>query len=169
MSSVLKVDAIQNTAGTSALTIDSNGFVLPKAVAFSARLSTTQSISASTWTKITFNTEDFDTASQYDHSNSKFQPTIAGYYQINASLAWLAGASTAALTRFYKNGSHYKNGAYLYHGSQALDDYQVESSVLVHMNGSSDYFEIYGYNIGTSNTISGGGEISYFQGFLVGV
>ena len=36
MSSVLKVDAIQNTAGTSGLTIDSYGFVLPKAVAFSA-------------------------------------------------------------------------------------------------------------------------------------
>ena len=34
MSSILKVDAIQNTAGTSGLTIDSNGFVLPKAVAF---------------------------------------------------------------------------------------------------------------------------------------
>ena len=169
MSSILKVDTIQNTGGTTGLTIDSNGFVLPKAVAFSARLSGTQSISASTWTKITFNTEDFDTASQYDHSNSKFQPTIAGYYQINASLAWLDGASTAALTRFYKNGSWYKNGAYLYHGSQALDDYQVESSVLVYMNGSSDYFEIYGYNIGTSNTISGGGETSYFQGFLVGV
>ena len=122
MSSILKVDTIQNTGGTTGLTIDSNGFVLPKAVAFSAYMSGTQSISASTWTKVTFNTEEYDTASQYDHSNSKFQPTIAGYYQINAALAWMDGASTAALSRFYKNASNYKNSAYLYHGSQALDD-----------------------------------------------
>jgi len=169
MSSILKVDTIQNTGGTSGLTIDSNGFVLPKAVAFSAYMSGTQSISASTWTKVTFNTEEYDTASQYDHSNSKFQPTIGGYYQINAALAWMDGASTAALSRFYKNGSNYKNSAYLYHGSQALDDYQVESSVLVYMNGSSDYLEIYAFNVGTANTISGGTTQSYFQGFLVGV
>jgi len=169
MSSVLKVDAIQNTSGTSGLTIDSNGFVLPKAVAFSAYMSGTQSISASTWTKVTFNTEEYDTASQYDHSNSKFQPTIAGYYQINSALAWMDGASTAALARFHKNGGHYKNSAYVYHGSQELDDYQVESSVLVHMNGSSDYLEIYAFNVGTANTITGGSAFSYFQGFLVGV
>ena len=169
MSSILKVDTIQNTGGTSGLTIDSNGFVLPKAVAFSAYMSGTQSISASTWTKVTFNTEEYDTASQYDHSNSKFQPTIAGYYQINAALAWMDGASTAGLSRFYKNGSNYKNSAYLYHGSQSLDDYQVESSVLIHMNGSSDYLEIYAFNVGTANTISGGTTQSYFQGFLVGV
>ena len=59
MSSILKVDTIQNTGGTTGLTIDSNGFVLPKAVAFSAYMSGTQSISASTWTKVTFNTEEF--------------------------------------------------------------------------------------------------------------
>ena len=169
MSSILKVDTIQNTSGTTGLTIDSNGFVLPKAVAFSAYLSGTQSISASTWTKVTFNTEEYDTASQYDPSNSKFQPTIAGYYQINAALAWMDGASTAGLSRFYKNGANYKNSAYLYHGSQSLDDYQVESSVLIHMNGSSDYLEIYAFNVGTANTISGGTTQSYFQGFLVGV
>ena len=170
MSSVLKVDAIQNTSGTSGLTIDSNGFVLPKAVAFSAHKNgTNQSISAATWTKITFGTEEYDTANQYDASNSKFQPTIAGYYHVNCSLAWFQGASTAALFAYWKNGSNFRNGSYLYHGSQALDDYQVESSVLVYMNGSSDYLEIYAFNVGTANTISGGTTQSYFQGFLVGV
>ena len=79
MSSVLKVDAIQNTAGTSGLTIDSNGFVLPKAVAFSAYLSANQSLTAATWTKAAFNTEDFDTNKDFDTSNNRFQPSIAGY------------------------------------------------------------------------------------------
>lgn len=169
MSSVLKVDAIQNTSGTSGLTIDSNGFVLPKAVIFSAIMSGNQSISNSTWTKVLFNTEEYDTASQYDHSNSKFQPTIAGYYQINSALSWFNGASTAALSRFYKNGSHYKNSAYLYHSDQSLDDYQVEGSMTVYMNGSSDYLEVYAFNVGTANVISGAGGNSYFQGFLIGV
>ena len=71
MSSILKVDTIQNTGGTTGLTIDSNGFVLPKAIAFSACKSSDQSLTASTWTKITFDTEEFDTASFYDTSTSR--------------------------------------------------------------------------------------------------
>ena len=85
MSSVLKVDAIQNTAGTSGLTIDSNGFVLPKAVAFSVYKSASNLTSA-TWTEVTWDTEEFDTDTGLSNtSNSRFEPQIAGYYQINFS------------------------------------------------------------------------------------
>ena len=169
MAATLKVNTIQHTGGTTGITINSNGFVIPKAVVFSAYIGGNQSISASTWTKVTFNTEEYDTASQYDHSNSKFQPTIAGYYLISASLAWMQGASTAGLAKFYKNGAAYKNGAYIYHADQSLDDYQNYASITIHMNGSSDYLEIYAFNVGTSNTIQGGLDQSSFQGFLIGV
>ena len=170
MSSILKVDEIQNTGGTTGLTIDSNGFVLPKAVAFSAHKNgTSQSISGATWTKITFGTEEYDTANQYDATNSKFQPTIAGYYHVNCSLAWFQGASTAALFAYYKNGSNFRNGSYIYHSDQSLDDYQVENSTMVYMNGSSDYLEIYAFNVGTSNVISGASTQAFFSGFLIGV
>ena len=169
MSSVLKVDTIQNTGGTTGLTIDSNGFVLPKAVAFSAYLSANQSLTAATWTKAAFNTEDFDTNSDFDTANDRFQPSIAGYYQINCSFAWLNGTSTAGLMEFRKNGSMHRRGAYTYHLGQNLDDYQLEGSIMVYMNGSSDYFEAWAFNVGTSNILSGGVTNSFFQGFLVGV
>ena len=73
MTSIIKVDNIQNTSGTTAITIDSNGFPLPKAMAFSATKSTTQSMASGTWTKITFDTEEFDTGNMYDASTSKFE------------------------------------------------------------------------------------------------
>ena len=71
--------------------------------------------------------------------------------------------------KFKKNGSTFKQGAYTYHSDQSLDDYQLEASVMVYMNGSTDYFEAWAYNIGTANILNGGLSNSYFQGFLVGV
>ena len=81
----------------------------------------------------------------------------------------LQGASTAGLMEFRKNGSMHRRGAYTYHLDQSLDDYQLEGSIMVYMNGSSDYFEAWAFNVGTSNILSGGVTNSYFQGFLVGV
>ncbi len=42
MSSILKVDEIQNTGGTTGLTIASSGIILPKAVAFQMHPTSTQ-------------------------------------------------------------------------------------------------------------------------------
>jgi len=41
-------------------------------------------LTSSTWTKIVFNTEVFDTNNNFDSTtNYRFTPTVAGYYQIN--------------------------------------------------------------------------------------
>ena len=54
--------------------------------AFSAYQSTQQTgISSATFTKVNFQTEEFDTNSNF--ASSTFTPTIAGYYQIN-SVIW---------------------------------------------------------------------------------
>jgi hypothetical protein len=49
---------------------------------FSVYKSSTQTISHNVDTKITFDTEDFDTNNIC--SNSTFTPSVAGYYQVNA-------------------------------------------------------------------------------------
>jgi len=167
MSSILKVDTIQNTGGTTGLTIDSNGFVLPKAVAFSAIKSSAQSMTSATWTKVTFETEEFDTAGFYNTSTSRFQPTIAGYYHITATLAFMSGVGNATLSRIYKNGSWFKNGTYHYMTQSHLDDIMGYTSILLYLNGT-DYIELYGFGIGITS-LSGGTEYSTFQGHLVGV
>ena len=166
--SVLKVDQIQNTGGTTALTINNNGFVIPKAVAFSVYKSGNQSMSSGTWTEVTWDTEEFDTAGFFNTSNSRFEPQIAGYYQINFSINQSTGTGNAILARLMKNGSTYRFGSYHYHSSSEIDDYQQWASMMVYMNGSSDYLTVDAFGIGLT-TVNGGSTQSNFQGYLVGV
>jgi hypothetical protein len=47
--------------------------------AFSAYMGSNQSVTQATATKCTFNTEAFDTNSNYDTGTYRFTPTVAGY------------------------------------------------------------------------------------------
>jgi len=118
---------------------------LPKGPAFSVLFGSTQSFSASSWTKIQYDTEDFDTNSNYSTANNRFTPTIAGYYQVNANIRfnYLGSAGDATYLALYKNGSAWTttsrlNGTGLY-GSLSL-------SSIVYLNGTSDYVEMYGWS-----------------------
>ena len=73
--------------------------------AFSAYVNVAQSISAATWTKITFQAKSYDTANCYDNTtNYRFTPNVAGYYYMTAS-AYVSGGTTAELAlTFKKNG-----------------------------------------------------------------
>lgn len=129
--------------------------------AFSAYLSASQAISAGTYVKIPFNTEEFDTNSNYDNAtNYRFTPTIAGYYQISAT-ANPSNGSTRSVIAMYKNGSEFKRGI---DSSTALNIIIVNS--LVYANGSTDYFEIYLYTTATGTNLGGGANNTYFSGFL---
>jgi len=166
--SVLKVDSIQNTGGTTALTINGNGFVIPKAVAFSVYKSGNQTISSGTWTEVNWDVEEFDTAGFFNTSNNRFTPQIAGYYQINFSVNQSSGVGNAVLSKLMKNGVTHRFGSYHYHSASNIDDYQQWASIMVHMNGSTDYLTVQAFGIGLE-TINGGSTQSNFQGYLVGV
>ena len=82
MSSIIKVDQIQNAAGTTGLTIDSSGRVLqPAKPCFTATL-TNGDISATN--DLVFNNEVFDIGGNYSTSTGKFTAPITGIYW----LAW---------------------------------------------------------------------------------
>ena len=55
MASILNVDKIKNAAGTSAITINSSGLVIPKAVAFQVEATDTN---AKLYSTIAFDTEE---------------------------------------------------------------------------------------------------------------
>ncbi len=153
--------------GTGDLTIQQNGVTVNKitvAPAFSAaRTGSDQTISATTWTKVQFNTEAFDTNNNYDpSSNYRFTPTVAGYYQINA-LVLLGGSGLNGYIQIYKNGSGFQYGCTTPTGSGASGQLQVVNS-LAYANGTTDYFEIYAYSGGTN--ITGGTNVSHFSAFL---
>lgn len=132
--------------------------------AFSAYANNAQTISGNVNTKIQYNTERFDTNSNYDSTtNYRFTPTVAGYYQINATMTFSGTAGAYTILNFYKNGSMYwgtntqrSNANY---NAMFLSD-------VIYFNGSTDYLEVYGYDNATSNTIVGS-TINTFSGVLV--
>jgi hypothetical protein len=136
--------------------------------AFSAYASATQTVSPTTQTKIIFDTERFDTNNNF--ASSRFQPSVAGYYQISANVCF--GNNTTG------DGSYlmiYKNSICVYFSSAAASDntYSVPVvSTVIHMNGSTDFVEIYQYQSGavsrtTILTVFGANDGVNFSGALV--
>jgi hypothetical protein len=117
--------------------------------AFSAYPTVAQTIAYNTNTKVVFNAEDFDTNNNFDSTtNYRFTPTVAGYYQINANVYW-----TGTATRNYFFASYlYKNGVANKRVAQSIvlgsgGDFSSNLSNVVYMNGSTDYLEIYCYQV----------------------
>ncbi len=154
------------TSGNDALTVDSSqvvnftkqfqiGGVLPPV--FSAYNNASQSISSNTLTKILFQLEDFDTNNNF--ASSRFTPTVAGYYQINAGLNIAPAASGVAAVAIYKNGNEWQSGSQIpMNGTYSV---RPVVSTVIYFNGSTDYVEIYGLqisggslNVGTNVTIA---------------
>ena len=118
--SKLETNTIDTVSGTTNLVIGStnsstvtfeNGAVTGHMYpAFEAYLSSDQTVTSGTTTKVEHNTESFDTDNCYDNStNYRFTPTVAGKYYVYATVRGSAGASTLDLemTAIYKNGSTY--------------------------------------------------------------
>jgi len=140
--------------------------------AFSAYLASDQSVTTNTWTKVTINTEEFDTNSNFDSStNYRFTPTVAGYYQINASVRFTGGNyNNQVLASIYKNGSAFKNAALSTNAGigLVLNQPAITISALIYLNGSTDYVELYANNTnGTTPQIFGGQVHTYFSGAMV--
>lgn len=120
--------------------------------AFRAHNNATQSISQTTYTKVLFQVEDFDTASCF--ASSRFTPNVAGYYQVNAVVSHnFSGANGGAIrTLIYKNGT-----AQIYSqvsvNSSAGPYGGVAVSDLLYLNGSTDYVEVYAWNTNATPTI----------------
>lgn len=150
---------VQNTAFT--------GTAYPTGPAFGAYLSSNQSISSGVTTKISFDTEEFDTNNNF--ASSRFTPTVAGYYQINAASYIQTTANTqspVSAIYIYKNGSINKQGGAYYNGTTGGTALGAPVSTLVYCNGTTDYIEVYGITYGTSPVFTGGAFLTYINGYL---
>lgn len=131
------------------------------APAFSAYQSTSQSISANTWTKLNFQTKEFDVATNYDASAMRFTPSVAGYYQVNANA--LGNQNAQVITAIYKNGTEFKRGSQVY----STTGQGSNVSTIVYLNGTTDYVECWFYSAGTTQTIQAYQSITYFQAAMI--
>jgi hypothetical protein len=149
------VITLPTTSGTMALT--------SAAPAFSVYLASNQSVTASTWTKVTYDTEEFDTNSNF--ASNRFTPTVAGYYQINACIAQDASGTNPTYSgiAIYLNGSAIKTN---YIGTGPVAIASVVSTI-VSMNGSTDYIEIYGFNQSATARFKGGQASTYCSGAMI--
>ena len=95
MASTLKVNEIQHTGGTSAMTVDSSGRILqPAKPSFKAYMTGDQSApSQSTFTTIQFNAENHDIGGNFNTSNYTFTTTVSGTYYFYVSYSYVPGAS----------------------------------------------------------------------------
>jgi hypothetical protein len=130
--------------------------------AFSAYQSSAQTLSSATYTKLQFQSKEFDTNSNFDNAtNYRFTPTVAGYYLVTACFVVATTATTIAL-QFYKNGSNFKWG----YGNFATTSSNGIGSALIYCNGSTDYIEVYGY-VGIGQALVANNASTYFQASMV--
>ena len=116
MASILKVNNIQNSGGTAAVTIDSNGrTTFPQKIAFKAGIATNFNPGTASRTKIPFvlsglGTRNFNHGSGFDASNNRFTAPIAGTYWFSAQ-CYLANHDTNYhILRFTGNDNSFVYG-----------------------------------------------------------
>jgi len=126
--------------------------------AFSAWQSSAQTLTSNVLTKILYQSELWDTNSNYDTSTSRFTPTVAGYYQINAAVC-TGASSSQQLLAIYKNGALYQRN-----DIPSININQISS--IVSLNGSTDYIEIYA-SFGTGQITSANVNLNWFNAALV--
>lgn len=149
-------------AGTNTLTLPaSTANVNVVGPAFSAH-GPAQTIGNASWTKLTFNTEEFDTDGKF--ASDRFTPTVAGYYQISGGL-YFGATSGACVINIYKNGVGNKRGAQ----GTGVTGFGMATGVsaLIYLD-ADDYVELYVYqNSGGSTNTGAGGELKFFQGTYI--
>ena len=137
-------DGLKLESDTSGIVeIQNNGttIITSSQPSFSARITSAQSVSANTYTKMACATEDWDTDSKYDATtNYRFTPTVAGYYQFN--LAMRSNSTGTNIIALYKNGSIWKR--------KITAGHQYAQLSIIAVSNATDYFEAYGYTSGTS-------------------
>lgn len=152
------------TNASGAITVANSQNTGPK---FSYYSSSTQTLTTGTATKVVFATQDFDNTSGMYASN-RFTPTVAGYYQFTAVLAWFPSVVGVIQSNFYKNGAAWISGANNPDNTNGVS--QIITGV-IYCNGSTDYVEVYavqtsGANLNIYASSSTNGTV--FQGVFIG-
>ena len=124
---------------------------------FSAYQSSAQTLATATYTKITVDTEEYDTNNNF--ATSRFTCTVPGYYLFTAGIT-VGATRTEILPVLYKNGSAYRN-----FGEDTTASGSASGSMLIKLD-ATDYVEFYAY-FAVGQVTTAGSLYTYFQGHLV--
>lgn len=132
---------------------------LNSTVAFLAWAGAGTSINPSTFTKIAFNTEEFDLGN--DFASNTFTAPVAGIYWFGARIDVNTTTSIRSFTTLYKNGSEYIRGN---DGLGARGQY-VGGIIRL---AAGDTVDVYHWNDNGNNSAGGNQYLSWFSGYLIG-
>ena len=156
------------------LSVDGSGnlkFIYPSGYgAFHVYMNGQQEITNDAQEVIEFAHETFDTQNWWDTSTYKYTPQVAGIYFFNLKIEWNSSYVDSKATKL--RAKIYKNTTELTDQYMGIDDVYGSISntisILVEMNGSSDYiqFKVYGHtDDGTDPRIMGDAGGFYTQAF----
>lgn len=169
--SKIYVNNIHNKAGTHAMSINSTGLILPKAVAFQVTASNTdQTGSAGATVVVQWEDVDLDTGGYWDSSNHRYKPLIAGWYNFWGSIRFQVTRGQYVAVNLRKNGNRVHmlqinstSGSHQYIGNGSVPI----PTGLVYLNGSTDYVDV-GFEHEYAATIHDADSVnSLFGGALV--
>ena len=123
-------------------------------------------ISSATYTKVGMDRVVIDTHDYFDTANNRYLPLIAGYYIISVSIRQEGGNNTYVQPTVYKNGALAGGNADI-PSSNAYSCPYTQS--VIHLNGSTDYVEAWGYTSHSSGTGIWGyvNNTTRMDGFLI--
>jgi hypothetical protein len=134
--------------------------------AFSVGLSGNQTLTNNTWTKITFDSEEFDVGSNF--ASNKFTAPSAGKYVFtHAIYMWISGGSDWEnySIKFYKNGGAV-NSTYSQFSLQSANflEVAIPASYVLDLS-ANDYIEVYAKLSSPGASSRQVDAVSRFQGY----
>lgn len=160
-----EVVPLVQSASTKKISINDlvNGYAASTNPTFNAYVGTAQAISAATFTICNVDTEMFDTNACFDTTTHRFTPTVAGYYQVNAQVAFQS-AATLVIASVFKTGSRGVVEGAIWTTSGLTT---VSCAGVVYMDGVTDYLDLRAYSDSTANTVGDGRNSTTFSATLV--
>ena len=178
MSSIIKVNTYQDANGNALFSSDGSGNVtlssadMKMTPAFHAYKSSNSNLTDDVTSKISIDTELFDSNGKYDVGNYRFTPTVAGKYfiygQVNLSCNAGEQYHFGAII-IYKNGSEYSRNVIDPNNNSAGKHNLVTPSIgmIIDFN-TTDYVEIYAIADVGAGTPNVTGDSSASQTFFGG-
>jgi hypothetical protein len=129
------------------------------------------SFAQATLTKLSFDSEVYDSGTTYDTSLYRFTPAVVGKYFLYARLLFQAGSTAPRQARIaiYKNGSLIQYVRWT--TATTMSDWSVQISHMDDSTSTSDYYEAYAYQnnatSATGFTIGDSGNANIFYGYRI--
>ena len=139
---------------------------------FNAHGAATQLGAAAAFAKVPLATIDYDLSGYFSTANSRFQPTQAGYYQVNAGVLGpnaLVDGDLVSIALYKGGPTQLPGGAGQASGESAATAGVLNVSVgaLVFLNGTTDYLELWGGCITTGGAQVAATFTGWMNGFMV--